>query len=62
MLPSLCSCICIVASHLGTLDDEHSDVTLESSQKMCTDGRISKMEGYTGVHAKDGDAPQAGAS
>ena len=26
---SLNSCICIVASHLGALDDEHVDVTLE---------------------------------
>ena len=26
---SLNSCICIVASHFGALDDEHVDVTLE---------------------------------
>ena len=26
---SLHSCICIVASHLGALDEEHVDVTLE---------------------------------
>ena len=52
VLFSLCSCTCLIAYHLGTLDVQRVDVEhvlMEPNHKTVLGGRILKREGPAGV-------------